>query len=512
MRLELGFPMQGVIIVGLSTNDTQLSHQIAASCSTGNCKWENYQSLAICSRCNDLKDVLVKQEKVDSAMANYVPMLNFNSRANGTLTEWSLPNGLRLNNHNQYPRRDFEYAGTSVMTTHVGFSPDRTISLQDISTMLLSVSLLKADQLPDNGSSYSDWASIPVSATECGLYLCVQEFNTTMVNGTLHDDSRVVSSRRVPESYQWLDDLFSKLGWSEQTEHFNDTFWAPRSDLQLAPPDDSSASLNTLSNISIPQDSLNSVIFYLNRTFDDGALAPLNNTSSVEQLGGITGIIVTAADGTTSSDGVPYLYSPSTLSTLWLADDIPTRFANLAKSMTNSMRTTRRTLSAEANTDSDLSTAADTVSSLEGVQIATLAVRWEWLIPSAACVVLGCVFLLMAMIQTRRCKVPLWKADALASVLHGFEPVRSTDSFDGSRITDMQRFAKSTLVTLVDRRERGWFLEQVPGGVVAASASDQELLVRKGGEDKVYTSSHKIGYQPVWGEHGYHGPAEPRQR
>ena len=44
--------MQGAIISGLTANDTQLSQQITAACPTGNCKWNNYQTLGVCSKCN----------------------------------------------------------------------------------------------------------------------------------------------------------------------------------------------------------------------------------------------------------------------------------------------------------------------------------------------------------------------------------------------------------------------------------------------------------------------------
>jgi hypothetical protein len=56
-------------------------------CLTGNCTWPPYQSLAICSTCNDLSSQLVG-----------VPVELLQPGSNNTypVTNWTLPNGLYL--------------------------------------------------------------------------------------------------------------------------------------------------------------------------------------------------------------------------------------------------------------------------------------------------------------------------------------------------------------------------------------------------------------------------------
>lgn len=496
--------MQGAIINGLSSNDSQLSQQISALCSTGNCEWENYQSLGICSQCNDLTDVLKSREIFGVPMATYLPLLNFDSATNDTMTEWYLPNGLRLNNLNAFPRNDVSYPGTTVMTAQVSLDPDQTITFQDMSTLLMSVSLLKADQLPDNSSSYLKWANTAVSGTECGLYFCIQEHNTTMVNGTLHDESRSISIQKQPGTFEWLSGEPEKQGWKTQNELFNDVFWSPRSDLQLTPAEDSN-SLNDISHTNITQDSIDSLIFYLNSTFNGGGIAYRNRDGTDPRLSGLTGMVVTTAPRTAGISQNPYVYAPPSLSTVWLASNISSRFANLAKSMSNSMRTTS---SFPTSPDQNATSLPNTVSSLEGFQVTTLAVRWEWLILPGLSVILGCIFLMLAVVQTRHYGVPLWKAHALASVLHGFERVPTTEPYDDSRLTQMERYAKGTMVSLVakDRsasaRSDAWFLERVPGGALQQGDSEIAMV------DRGPTTGNDSSMPPRYGYAGLVGESE----
>ena len=46
--------MQAAALFGMSADDTQVTRQLSISCSTGNCEWGSYLSLAVCNACNGM--------------------------------------------------------------------------------------------------------------------------------------------------------------------------------------------------------------------------------------------------------------------------------------------------------------------------------------------------------------------------------------------------------------------------------------------------------------------------
>lgn len=133
---------------------TLQDYSVPTSCKTGNCTWGPYQTLAVCSTCQDI----TSQGSVN---------------AKG---DWSLPNGFRL-----------AYLSNFNMTTSVQYEdsplgPDIT-------------SLLESYAFADRGSIMADLFiahynnSDEVQAHECLLQYCVQTYNATEKNGILTETS-----------------------------------------------------------------------------------------------------------------------------------------------------------------------------------------------------------------------------------------------------------------------------------------------------------------------------------
>lgn len=57
-QADLG--MRSAVLDGLFRSDSWISQQTQRSCSSGNCTWDNFTSLAICSGCNDLTSQIKK--------------------------------------------------------------------------------------------------------------------------------------------------------------------------------------------------------------------------------------------------------------------------------------------------------------------------------------------------------------------------------------------------------------------------------------------------------------------
>lgn len=99
---------------------------MTASCSTGDCQWQNFMSLAVCNRCQDVTSLIDSQH--------------------------SLPNGLHLTD------TALANSSTSMSLSEVGHTP----------WTLLNLAILGREV-----------------AYECSLFWCVKEYNTSMVNGTV---------------------------------------------------------------------------------------------------------------------------------------------------------------------------------------------------------------------------------------------------------------------------------------------------------------------------------------
>ena len=102
------------------------AREMTASCSTGNCHWPNFMSLAVCNRCQ-----------------NVTPP---------TESRRALPNGLRL------AKNSLINSSTSIGLTNMGHTP---WSLLDLSVLSLE------------------------KAYECSVFWCIKEYNTSMVNGSV---------------------------------------------------------------------------------------------------------------------------------------------------------------------------------------------------------------------------------------------------------------------------------------------------------------------------------------
>lgn len=81
------FAMTSAILSGLWQSDILVAQQTKHSCPSGNCTWDTFQSLTICSACIDLTDRLTK---------NIVPYITTCFGYHVNLIVYRLPNGLGL--------------------------------------------------------------------------------------------------------------------------------------------------------------------------------------------------------------------------------------------------------------------------------------------------------------------------------------------------------------------------------------------------------------------------------
>ncbi|KAH0545431.1 hypothetical protein FGG08_000432 [Glutinoglossum americanum] len=404
---HLDFSMTSAIYKGLTASQASLLQEIPFTCSTGNCTWPVFPSLAVCSQCHDVTSLLSRTSEVAAPFALIKSGQNL-AVMTTNVTTYSLPNGVQINNADGL----LEAGGVSTfMTAGYTRQPSQTMNFKENEMMLFSISTIRAgDEYEGNRT---DWVDASVKAAECALYYCINAYDASATKGTLSEEIVASWSIKDPSSWQPLP-LSDQPSGTEITHGSLDDLANPdglagdptqgylnRTDLELSPPpqdDQEKYNFPPSTKYSIAQPSIDSISNFLTTLFTNDA----NNTDI-----GFTGIAIRDLAKNTfeySPDVMQILYD----STLNRTDPTPvTLLANLARSLTNSIRTNPQTGALSAGT------VARTVPQFH--------VRWAWMVFPAAVVVLGCVFLVGAMWESWRAGVGVWKGSVLAVLWHGFD-------------------------------------------------------------------------------------------
>ncbi|KAI9041824.1 DUF3176 domain-containing protein [Aspergillus affinis] len=155
---EVPLSTAGAIYTGLFQSASPHSNAVTLSCPTGNCTFDPYQSLGICTRCANITDQLANSSNSFGTLMQY---------------DFKLPNGFH-----------FETASNEI------YLMNGTVDLP----------LLRVDTggvpsfLNFTAISAAGYGVPPsVSATECALYFCVNTFHSSVTQGSFNETR--VSSR-----------------------------------------------------------------------------------------------------------------------------------------------------------------------------------------------------------------------------------------------------------------------------------------------------------------------------
>ncbi|VUC24081.1 unnamed protein product [Clonostachys rosea] len=202
-------------IVYTATPETSLAMELAissalsgvgdnrrpASCPSTNCTWPPFDTIGVCSRCNDVKPKLKKVEdfvEVLEAMAEHPRML----RTKYGASAWALPNGHFLANMNNGTLWTADQ--TYWMTAFGTADPNKTNTMQDLDTLIWSTSVIQIE--PDAKSTRFEevhWEDKPIVATECAIYYCVRRVETSFQNNVLNETSfERTDAALTPDSFQ----------------------------------------------------------------------------------------------------------------------------------------------------------------------------------------------------------------------------------------------------------------------------------------------------------------------
>jgi hypothetical protein len=135
--------------------------------------------------------------------------------------------------------------------------------------------------------------------------------------------------------------------------------------------------------------------------------------------------------------------SSDLMSVIYNSGNITKTMNNLATSMSNYIRSSSHDLNNTENTAEGKALGMETY----------VHVRWAWLTLPVACVLLAFVFLICAILSTKKHGDLAWKSSVLALLFHGLEGQhRDQKPLEVStrRISDMKDVARSIRVRLVD--------------------------------------------------------------
>ncbi|KAH6889839.1 hypothetical protein B0T10DRAFT_513043 [Thelonectria olida] len=378
------FSMQSAILYGLSQPKTNVMKQLQFNCPSGNCTWASFESLAVCSKCNDLTSSL---ERFHDAGDLYSSLVADHRLAVAELnsTGFRTSNNLWIDNLNG-SRYDVggntDYSsripGMVLMTAYGTGNTSQTSSMKKLDTLIWSTSIIRV-LAPDN--HLTAWPDLPLEATECALYYCINNYTTRVQDGILSEISSQLTATRHPQSWvpMNLDSQVLPEPYLSNLEFDDNLSGIVRSDLQLVSP-------NSHATYNVSQTAVDSISSFFQSTFTDPART---NTSRGSYSGRLNAFLV-------NQTGLQY--APAMAQVLWNADDLPATFEAVAASMSNALR---------------LGDAGGLLQVGQGGRLRTFyRVQWGWIVLPAGVALAGGVFLALTMLRSQARTV--WKSSTLA--------------------------------------------------------------------------------------------------
>ncbi|SPO06761.1 uncharacterized protein DNG_09455 [Cephalotrichum gorgonifer] len=323
---DADFGLQSATVFGITAERHDISEQLSVRCPSGDCRFPPVTSLAVCSRCEDLAPHL--KRNTQSEGSQIFDLIQDQSLAvrKENCTEYTLPNGLFLNNldDDSGGGRDMIFMTMSGTTNR-----SNTVVMGDIDTLIWAQTIIKVDGGKDSDEK---WPNYDVHATECALYYCVRNYTAEVHNATLFETSTILEDeKRLPESWS--------IAQPDSYENISDVVvhslaYHPvesaieRTDLQLGR-DGSDISW------SISQPAVDGISAYMQNTFASCLVGTVNCTDDVNTWAPTNGYLV---GGELLSGQWQEQYEPSVSKTLWNEKDLSKIFDNVAMSMSNAIR------------------------------------------------------------------------------------------------------------------------------------------------------------------------------
>jgi hypothetical protein len=407
------FGMKAAIYRGLFVPTTPM--EVLPTCETGNCTFPLFDSLAFCSKCNNVTDQTKMKHYSHGRGDRLGPGRGTDDQRNYTYT---FPGDYNITVSGYF----FVSGGEDSLTSGPamiakGDMPEPVARSQlGVANPISSIAILQFPEVQKAGYSGSYDNQTP-RAWQCALYFCLNTYNVTVINGITN--STILSS--------WHSDTGTALPDIEGLGDYGNT-----ADAMLTRPEDSPVKVINNSSFPLKGSTIAAMAAYLNHT--------------------ISGIQLTR----TSEVGYD-TWTNDVMQALTETTDIGAIIAGVAASATKHIREGENRGAGFVNGTSFKS---------EG----RVHVRWAWIILPVLLALLSIVFLVATMIRAARKHLPVWKTSSLPALFHGIENPGSFDRlYDAlspehnapGKICDIDRIADSIEVKLIYNDIVGWKLALV---------------------------------------------------
>lgn len=198
--------MQAAIINGLSRPVQELHQERAVHCPAGNCTWPEFDTLGVCHKCTDVTDELERVDGFGSYFTTMVPVFEATGGIESTefddddATAWKLPNGHYMTNIDGCGNDSLDgyqnfcwntkkklMAPRYRLTSFGTGQPNKTVTMQDLKTLIWSTSMIYEDEARKGSTK---WPDTPMKATECAAYYCIKTIHVSTEDGVVRESSR----------------------------------------------------------------------------------------------------------------------------------------------------------------------------------------------------------------------------------------------------------------------------------------------------------------------------------
>lgn len=396
--------MTAALYNGFYQQTSQTQQPARFSCPSGNCTWPIFTSLSVCSACHDVSDHLEKSTKKGSGLGTSDSAI---AQTGGTYLTYALPY-IDLTN--------LETASYSAsMSASVLNNSGNTLSFGKLDTMIAAVGIIKVNE--SSAAKDVPWNEVSVRATECALYFCTNAYLSRAEKGVLREEKVASWSNRVAESFK--PPLWSSEAFEEYNNHalYYSGGDHNREDLQLFIPTDEARAKGVPEKaatvFNITQNAVGSTIEFICERFFQ---TPTN------------ALLVWPSRGDRGRDQAPVTQ------TLGATTDLAGVFDKAARSLSNWMR--------------DLTNSSQLGSMQEYVVL--IRVRWEYMTLPLLVVVVGCLFVLLTMWETRRLRLRPWGSSVVATLAHSLDPGTREHLREAGRNGQTKEVARAMLVNLAD--------------------------------------------------------------
>ncbi|RSL69285.1 hypothetical protein CEP53_002284 [Fusarium sp. AF-6] len=497
---QLPLSMQASILNGFSRSPWEAAQEALVQCPTSNCTWDQFATLGVCNRCEDLTSKLKRVDGFGETLLTIQDVSYGGKTINATA--FALPNGHFITNVDGCPLHDYLWNQCQneqplgiysdkrySMTTFGTGNPNKTNAMKVIDTLIWSMSFIYPDvkylnysELPTTSDGDLDkglyWPNIPMKAEECSLYYCIKMVDSEVQGNQLFENITEADGWiRDPESWERReDDELTKINTppDDETDSLEFNLWysaASYSDLKLKGP----------GNLSTEPMSVSSdTVMALSHHMQDLLLGNWTNTTEIrksieEKLGkGAVGFngVSRGPDGkelTVESEppGLGGLWT-------WTSTNITRRFEALATSMTNEMRRNPNPrLDNVEGQDQDRYEGKLSFEGNVGTEKVLYDIQWPWVTLHG--VMLFCVLILLIITAKSAGDpdlTPLARSSTLATIRQGHRIGGILE--DADTMERMEKAARRSYVKISNGKEDEAMARRMMRGEATRAVSDQE--------------------------------------